>query len=220
MVGFVGLGMLASYTLDEWMRTFIAGAHDFDNFGVLAEELKAKIQADFDKDFPGNADVREAHLIIHLGGFVKKGDVFVPVMCHIWNHDGIDPKTGHYPPAERIFRLSEDIESNFKKWPNPEDYPARIRQRLQRMIDERRYLWFNNGANLGAFLIFRDFIWQALHTIQDAGFGPTFTGLGARVAFCKMAVEVFGSYFTHHFDPEDRIVGGGVDIGSIPWPQE
>jgi hypothetical protein len=34
-----------------------------------------------------------------------------------------------------------------------------------------------------------------------------------------MAVEVFGSFFSHYYEPEDRVVGGGVDMEYIPWPQ-
>jgi len=218
IVGFVGLGTLADYTLDEWMRIFIAGTRDFVDIYALAYQLKDHIQNDFEKDFSPDADLTNAQLVIHLGGFAKKNDLFVPVMFHIWNHGDINPQTGEYPPGERSFQISEDVEEGFRGWPNPQDYPVRVRDRLQNMIDQRRYFWFNNGANLGAFLVFRDFIWQALHTIQDAGFGPRFVGLGARVAFCKMAVEVFGSYFTQHYLPEERVVGGGVDVAYIPWP--
>jgi hypothetical protein len=87
------------------------------------------------------------------------------------------------------------------------------------MIDERRYLWYNNGANIGSFNIFKAHIWHALHAVQDHELGQPASGLGARVAFCKMAVEAFGSYFTHHFFPEDRVVGGGADAVFIPWPE-
>jgi hypothetical protein len=219
IVGFVGLGTLAGLDLDEWMRTFIAGHRDFDDIDSLANELKGTIQHDFDIDYSEGTDISEAHLVIHLGAFDMKQGIPVPVMYHIWNHGEIDGRTGDYPPAQRTFDLSEDVERDFMQCPSPEDYPQRVQQRLQRMVDERRYLWFSNGANIGAFQVFRDFIWHALYSIQDAGFAPKIEGLAARVAFCKMAVEVFGSYFTHHYDPNERIVGGGVDVVSIPWPE-
>lgn len=221
IVGFVGLGVLAGLTLDEWMRVFIANTRNFNDINLLAQELKNQIQNDFEKDFPSGSDLSNAQLVVHLGGFAIKDGVHVPVMYHIWNHGSIDPKTGAYPPGKKVFQISEDVERDFttKGWPNPEDYPGKIRARLQNMIDERRYLWYSNGANLGAFLIFRDYIWHALYAVQDNGFGPPATGLGSRVAFCKMAVDAFGSYFTHHYYPEDRVVGGGVDAVYIPWPQ-
>ena len=219
IVGFVGLGELAGLPLYEWMRVFIASTRDFKDIARLAKKLKNAVQKDFQKDHPDGTDVSESQLIIHLGGFTKKQGVHVPVMYHIWNHGGIDANTGSYPLGERQFRISEDVKGCFENWPNPNDYPKRVRDRLQNMINERRYFWFNNGANIGAFNVFKDFIWHALQIIQDAGFATKYKGLGARVAFCKMAVEVFGVYFTHHFFPEDRAVGGGVDVAFIPWPK-
>jgi hypothetical protein len=220
IVGYVGLANLAGYNIDEWFRIFIAGTRDFEDISSLAEELRDQIQKDFSEDF-SSCEVSDKQLIIHLGGFMKKEDVFVPVLFHIWNYSGIvNPKTGEYPPGERIFNLNEDIERDFLKWPSPEDYPKKIRNRLQGMVDQRRYLWYNNGYNLGAFNVFKEFVWQALHIIQDNGFAPTTSGINARVAFCKMSVELFGSYFTHHYDHEERVVGGGADAMYIPWPQQ
>ena len=219
IIGFVGLGMLAGLPLYEWMRVFIASTRNFKDIAKLAYKLKDAIQQDFQIDYPDGTDISDCQLIIHLGGFIKKQGVHVPVMFHIWNHAGIDTKTGRYPPGERRFNISEDVKGSFETWPNPDDYPKRVRNRLQNMIDERRYFWFNNGAYIGAFNVFKDFIWQALQLIQDAGFAKRYKEIGARVAFCKMAVEVFGAYFTHHYFPEDRLVGGGIDVAYIPWPE-
>jgi hypothetical protein len=217
VVGFVGLGTLADLNLDEWMRIFIAGNVDFEDFESLAESLRRKIQQDFSEEYATDIDVPNAHLVVHLGGFTIKENVSVPVMYHIWNHGAIK---GDYPHAQRTFRLEDDVESFFKKiWRDPDDYPVLVRQSLQQMINNGCYLWFNNGAHFAAFNVFKEAIWRALHAVHGAGFGPTATGLGTRVAFCKMAVEVFGSYFTHHYDPDERVVGGGVDVVSIPWPE-
>ena len=219
VVGFVGLGSLGGLPLDEWMRIFIASTRDFKDINKLATRLKYTLQKDFQRDYPEGTNISDLQLVIHLGGFTMREGVYVPVMYHIWNHGGIDTKTGKYPPGERVFRVSEDIKGNFMQWPHPEDYPKMVRNRLQTMINERRYLWFNNGANIGAFNIFKEFTWQAIQVIQGAGFLKKYRGILARVAFCKMAVEVFGAYFTHHHVPEDRVVGGGVDVAYIPWPK-
>jgi hypothetical protein len=117
-----------------------------------------------------------------------------------------------------FFKIEEIIEKDFNKWPNPEDYPQRVRNRIQKMVDQRRYYWFNNGFNIGMFNIFKDLVWGGLHIIQDAQFAPITKGINARVAFCQIAVELYGSYFTHFHFPEDRVVGGGSDAVYIPWP--
>ncbi|MBK7181194.1 MAG: hypothetical protein IPH82_29110 [Chloroflexi bacterium] len=40
--GFVGLGVLAGLTPDEWMRVFIANTRNFNDINLLAQELKIK----------------------------------------------------------------------------------------------------------------------------------------------------------------------------------
>lgn len=220
IIGYVGLASLASLTLEEYLRIFIAGTRDFSDIEQLANQLREQIQIDFSNDFATN-EVDDKQLIIHLGGFTKKENVYVPVLYHIWNYTGIiDPQTGQYPPGERVFKVGEDVEATFRGRPNPEDYPLKVRERLQNLVDNGNYLWFNNGYKLGAFNLFKDVLWQTLRILQNTPFAidtsvPT---INARVAFCRMAVELFGSYFTYHKYPEDRAVGGGSDAVYIPWP--
>ena len=218
IVGYVGLGTLAGLTLDEWMRQFIAKFREFDSIEELAKRLRDLVQSDFDQDYPPGSNITTALLVIHLGGFAQLEGTHVPVMYHVWNHGTIDPRTGNYPPGEPQFQLADAFHDSFMTWPEPHDYPLRVRSRLQNQIDEARFTWFQNGANLGAFYIFTSFVWRSLHEIRDAGFAAHPEGLASRVAFCKMAVEVFGSYFTHHYLPADRVVGGGVDAVYLPWP--
>jgi hypothetical protein len=44
IVGYVGLGQLAGYSLDEWLRIFIAETRDFSDIRRLAQKLRNKIQ--------------------------------------------------------------------------------------------------------------------------------------------------------------------------------
>jgi hypothetical protein len=219
VVGFVGLLQLAGLSLDDWMRIFIAEHRDLKNINAVANDLKDSIEHDFKQDHPSGSDVSQMQMVIHLGGFKEVDGIHVPAMYHIHNHHGIDERTGKYSPAERNFVVSDQFRESFLTWPNPEDYPLRVRERLQIQIDQVRFTWFQNGANLGAFTIFTQFIWHALHDIERAGFGPKSGGIDSRIAFCSMVVEVFGAYFTYHYSPEDRAVGGGVDYGYVPWPK-
>lgn len=220
IVGFVGLGRLAgNLTMDEWMRIFIAETRELDDIDKIAHRLRDRIQEDFDKDYPQSTGIQNNHLVIHLGGFAVRADIQTPVMYHIWNHGDIDPRTG-YPPAERSFRISEDIERNFKDQSKPSDYPAGVRSWLHNKINrDGEYQWYNNGADLAAFNTFKSVIWHSLKALQQAGFAPNSSGLSQRIAFCKMAVEVFGSFFSHYYPPEERAVGGGIDAVYIRWPE-
>ncbi len=214
VIGFVGLGSLAGLSMDEWLRIFIAGNREFKDINDVANKLRDQIESDFNKDFSQSCDLSNAQLVIHLGGFREVERTFVPVMYHIWNHDDIDHKTGEYPPGKLKFKISDDIKRDFKDY----DYPLGVRAILQKLVSEKKFHWYNNGFNVGAFNVFKEYLRGALQTIQDSGFAKRFSGLEAKTAYCKMAIEVFGSYFTHHCIPEDRPVGGGVDVVKIPWP--
>jgi len=217
VVGFVGLGRLAgNLTMDEWMRIFIAETRELNDIDRIADRLRDRIQEDFNRDYPESTDIRRNHLIIHLGGFAVRAHIETPVMYHIWNHGDLDPQAGGYPDADRNFRKSEDIERDFKSRSNPNNYPANVKTWLQDQID---YQWYNNGAKLPAFNTFKSVIWRSLKALELAGFAPRSSGLSQRIAFCKMAVEVFGSFFSHYYPPDERDVGGGIDAVYIPWPE-
>jgi hypothetical protein len=216
VVGFCGLGILGKLPTDEWMRIFIAETRDFSNIDILAQSLKDRIQSDFDIDFPSGSDISTAHLIIHLGGFALRNNLPTPVMYHIWNHDDIDPQTGDYPPAKRIFDLSEDIERDFRN--SSGIYPTRVQQALQKKINNGNFHWYNNGYQFRLFNIFKGAIWEVMQIIQSNNLTHLPTDFESRISYCKMAVEVYSSFFTHYFLPGDRAVGGGVDAGYIPWP--
>lgn len=219
IVGFVGLGRLAGgLAMDEWMRIFIAETRELKDIDAVAYKLRERIQEDFDRDYSQSTDTRDKHLVIHLGGFAARGGIQTPVMYHIWNHGDIHPMTG-YPPADRTFTISEDIERDFKAQTKSNNYPAGVRDWLKNKIETGEYHWYNNGANLAAFNTFKHVIWRSLKTLQGVGFAPSSAGLDEGISFCKMAVEVFASFFTHYFPPEERAVGGGVDVAYIPWPK-
>ena len=216
VVGFVGLGRLAGrLTMDEWMRIFMAETRESDDIDKVAHKLRDRIQEDFNKDYPMTTDIQQ--IVVHFVGFTIKNGTQTPVMYHIWNHGDIDPNTG-YPDAERNFKISEDIEENFRSQEKSKNYPAGVRDWLQSKVNNGEYQWYNNGANLAAFNTFKHAIWHSLRALQDEGFAPHSSGLDQRIAFCKMAVEVFSSFFTHYYSSEERAVGGGVDAVYIPWP--
>lgn len=218
-VGFVGIARLAGLQMDEWLRVFIAGTRDFQNLDQLATELRDRVQDDFRSDHGPDADFGSLQLVLHLGGFADRSGVAVPAMYHIWNHGPLDPRTGDYPMATRDFELSEDFERDFRHfWPG-DCYPAQARARLAELLSRQQFLWYNNGLKIGAFNVFKEFLWQSLNKIRSAGFADQATGLEARAAYCKMAVEVFSSYYTHHYLPADRGVGGGVDVVQLAWPE-
>lgn len=52
VVGYCGLAELAGLNMAEWLRQYIASNRMFNDIDELAEDLRNKIQEDFDADFP------------------------------------------------------------------------------------------------------------------------------------------------------------------------
>lgn len=215
VVGWCGLGCLAGFPTDDRLRLFIAAHREFDDLDRLAEDLTASIQADFDKDHPSNPPPDGSGLIIHLGGYKLVDGHTVPAMYHIHNVS-TDGKGGYGPPI-RLFQRSEDVKREFDRW-GPSDYPGRTRERLGEMLDQRDHsLWFNNGAGYPIFNVLKGYLWAGLSHLRKAGYLPA-PSLASWDAYCRMAVNLYGSWYEEHHLPQHRAVGGGFDSVSIPWP--
>jgi hypothetical protein len=215
LVGFIGLGVLAGLRMDEWMRQFISANRDFDSIDRLAEDLRGMLQADFDKDHPPGTDVRRAGAIVHLGGYKSKDDIIVPVAYIITNIGGLLPE-GVYPDATRQFTVADQLPAVMEKWKGA--YPSGVRDKIAAIEDRGDFLWWNNGYMYPAFNAFKGSLWDTLERLRQEAMLPSTVTMKDRVAFCEMAVRVFGLFFEHHFLPPARAVGGGADTAWIPWP--
>jgi hypothetical protein len=219
VVGYVGLGTLAGNSMDEWMRRFIAETADFDDLRSVAHQMRDRVEEDFQRDYPEGTDVSKYGLIIHLGGFTYDTDKPVPAMYHFSN-TGLDPNSG-YKPATSNFKQPRDSIRGMGRKAGVTD-ASDYRPWLEQMYSKRHLVWFNNGLWLVAFNIFKEGLWQTLNAVRQSNAVPDLPdklSLPDRVAYCKMAVDLYGSFFRHHFPPRYRSVGGGVDAQSIAWPE-
>lgn len=216
VVGHCGLGRLAGLSLEEWMRQFAAKTRDFTDLEHLATQMREEIQRDFDRDFPPGRDVEKAGLIIHLGGFRQQEGIWVPAMFYLSNVPGLTPDGG-YTPAVRTFSPPRDDLRQFVDPVGPQDF----RTWLETFYDSGKFLWFNNGLYYPAFNLFKESVWRALVALRASRYATLLgvTSLSDRVAYCRMAIDLFDSFFRHHFLPRYRSVGGGSDAEWIPWPE-
>jgi hypothetical protein len=216
VVGFAGLGQLAGLPMWEWMRQFAAQTRDFEDLTVLARDLREAIQRDFGQDHSDTVDTELPGLIVHLGGFKRQSGVVVPAMYYIANVRGFD-ECGKYESARRNFNEPSDELAPALARVGVDEFRGWLEQKYRR----GGLLWFNNGLYFQAFNALKSALWQALTAIRTSpcnflALNPT---LDDRIAYCRMAVELFGSFFQHHFVPSHRGVGGGVDVEWVVWPE-
>jgi len=213
VVGYRGMAQLAGLSMDEWMRQFAACTRDFDDLPTLAMQMRDAVQRDFDEDYPQGADLNDAGVIVHLGGSTYEQGIATPSMYYIHNVS-TDPMGGYQKPY-RQFEVSDELHSRVAS------VGARgYRACLGQLYAQGGLVWFNNGCLFPVFNMFKQTLWQTLLAVRAS----PYISLGAvtladRVAYCKMAVELFGSFFRHHLLPSYRAVGGGVDAEWVPWAE-
>jgi hypothetical protein len=215
VVGYCGLGELAGLPMREWMQQFAAKTRDFDDLDKVATQMREEIQRDFNKDHPQGTNVEDAGLIIHLGGFKYESNVAVPAMYLISNV-GIGLH-GKYTEAIRDFSVSDELQTRVASVG-----AQGFRQWLEKFDEEGRLVWFNNGLYFPVFNVLKEGLWQTLNMLRKQPNVPLpqTSTLDDRVAYCKMAVELFDSFFRHHFRPSNRFVGGGADAEWVTWPEQ
>ena len=214
VVGFVGLAQLEDLKTDEWLRIFIAETRNFNSLEATASLLGERLNSVVGTI---RGSVAEYRLMIHLGGFESIDNIPTPVMYTITNIPELDGKGG-YASATRHFDIVEVFRPAYESWPDPSEYPSEIRERLEEMENRDHFLWFNNGDMYPAFNIFKAAMYAALRIVKrDYAKTETWT-LFDWQAWAKMCIELHGLYYRHNLPADKRVVGGGVDIGIIPWP--
>lgn len=218
VVGYCGLAQLAGIPLSEWIRQFVAQERDFDDLDSLESRLRNSIQRDFDGDYPGDVPPNGAGLIVQLGGFRYENGVPVPANYVISNVPKYDSCGEYAPPIKKLGGPDDRVR---KIMEGRRIGAAEFREWLVKFYDRGELLWFNDGRHFQAFNIFKGRLWQAIAQVRESpcSFLPPVATFDDRIAYCKMAVELYGSFFSHHFLPKDRSVGGGVDAEWVTWPE-
>jgi len=216
VVGYCGIGQLVGLSMEEWLRQFAAKTRDFDDLDKIANQMRDEIQRDFDQDYPDGIDIDSTGLIVHLGGFRYESDIAVPSMYLISNVPGMD-LLGRYEKAVRNFQVSDELRTRVVN-----EGARGFRLWLEKYYQEGKLIWFNNGLNFPAFNVLKEGLWQTLTALRNLPQMPLpqTPTLDDRVVYCKMAIELFDSFFRHHFLPSYRSVGGGADAEWVPWPEQ
>ena len=217
IVGFVGLAELEHLEMDEWLRIFIAETRNFTTLTDVANLLIQRLNEAYSRL---HVPTPKPPLIIHLGGFEAISNVQTPMLHVVTNVPGLTDEGGYQPTREQ-FEASEQVRPQFESWPSPNKYPKEVRQRLAEMEERDHFLWFNNGDKYAAFNVLKGALYAALayvhHNLESSA--PTTRSLFDWQAYAKIAVELHGLYYRHTLPGDQRYVGGGVDMCSIPWPE-
>ena len=208
IIGAVGAATLGGIPINEWFYNFIGSNINFSNFNELAKSLKDSVESQRLIDDSGN---EPQAMVIHLGGFEKKDDIWVPVIYFIRNAD-ID-SDGNYICSDFVY--GEEVGRIFQSLK-----PNEIKQRLKELSEKREPFWIHHEIGLKTFNLLDAFIKNALNIIYTNNIELSFPAtLNEWEKHAKMIVLTYEAYFQAFKDPWEQYVGGGVDVLSLPWPK-
>jgi hypothetical protein len=209
IIGYVGQAVISGIPTHEWLYNFIGRHIEFNNLAYLAEELNKEV---YNQRIIDEGDTDPQILIIHLAGFEKENGNYVPLIYYIRNSYQLT-KNG-YSDIRKEFQCSEEFWKYF-----PEVPKDKIKDNLDYWSKNKGPFWFHQGADLGTFNILDIFIKSAFNIIFQNNVNLSFPRtLEEWEKHMKMIILTYEAYYQSFMGPGEQIVGGGVDIVSLPWP--
>lgn len=211
IIGYVGVAKIGELYTDEWLYEFIGRNFEFASFAEVSELLRAEVQQAL-----AGRDPRP--LIIHLAGFEVRQGIPVPVVWFIRNYDRVDAVKG-YVGISKEFKASEEF------WAHSDIVarkvsPSNVRDWLREVLRIQRPFWFHHGTDLTSFNVLDKFSYIAQGYLYQLGVQREPQTLKDRETSLKMRLLTVGAYYEAFSPPGRRVVGGGADCVSLPWPSE
>ena len=209
IIGYVGQAVIGGIPTHEWLYNFIGKHIEFSNLAQVAEELNKEV---YNQRIIDEGNTKPQILIIHLAGFEKVDDIYIPLIYYIRNSYQLT-KNG-YTDIRKEFQCSEEF---WKYFPGvPKD---KIKDFLDSLSKNKVPFWLHQGADLGTFNILDIFIKSAFNVIFKNNPNLSFPiTLEEWEKHMKMIILTYEVYYQSFMGPGEQIVGGGVDIVSLPWP--
>jgi hypothetical protein len=189
LLGYVGESQICGMHTDEWLYDFIGEHVEFDNFEVLATELKQLVEEQRRID---EGDDKAEELIIHLAGFEEREGIQVPA-CWVIRND-------HSRPPNYLSDIRKAFEAVDCLWTGYAALgvaPKDIRAYLSVQASKFDPLWFHQGYELGAFNLLEAFLKASLkllyeNKLVDHNCPQTLIEWEQQV---KMSILMYGAYF-------------------------
>jgi hypothetical protein len=211
VLGYVGEAQIGGRPTDEWLHDFIGDHPTIDDFERVAEDLRSRVEQQRTLD---ESDRDAQTLLIHLGGFERREETWVPVIWFIRNVH--DMQGEEYLDVRKEFGKSEEF---WRYW--PESNTRHIRDLMKDRSSKYDLFGFQQGIALDTFNMLSDVVSQAfLELSRKHPRHAVPSSLTEWERYVRMSVLTFGAYFESYMDPGEQTVGGGADVVSIPWPED
>jgi len=204
LIGYVGEARVRGDLTDKWLYSFIGRNLDGRPIGDIALRLRDELEAAFpDRPFPG-------HLVIHLGGFQKADQLWLPEVHFVHNTTGLSDD-GFYQVGDH-FTSSEELSRDI--------YLGKVPRDEWRAALKKTPFSFRHGTDLAAF----NTIDSKLHEAMDlliAGHPrkvhPLPENLEEWSKHMVFRIQAYAAYFVAFYPPFQQLVGGRADYLTAEW---
>ena len=209
LFGYVGAATIAGLSTDEWFYSFIGENLLFESLKHLSKKLCAEVEKQRKID---EAENDAQPLIIHLAGYEKQDDYYVPFVWFIRNAYQLD--SNGYSDFRKEYLCTEEFWKYF-----PDTQPKDIKNRLIEKENNFKPFWFHQGFDLGTFNTLEAFLHEAFKWLSQNHPKHKFpTSLLEWEQNLKMSILTYESYFQSFNKINEQYVGGGVDTVKLFWP--
>lgn len=210
LFGFVGAAEVKGLPMDKWLYSIKNKFETKASLGEIAQEFQKEIQEQRLRD---EGDNPAQPLIIHIGGFEKKSDIWLPNVWHIGNVHKLGLYS--YMDFRKEFYCKEVLWSQFEEKIDPKEF----RKFLKVKAKNFEPVWFHQGIDLFTFNVLESAIKSSFKLLcqqhPDHEIPTTLEGWAKHVS---MQVLMYGAYFEAFHSEGERYVGGGADVVYTPWP--
>ena len=211
ILGYVGRANVEGEPADEWLRRFIDDHPDTDDLGVVCDELAETLERAM-----ANVAKDERGMILHVAAFDHRGPEPLPKIFYV-RDIGIQPD-GTFERLPR-FESRDELPLYFGDRTGTE-----IRDVLRLTSEESPIPWFSfrQGFDLSAFNHLDQALWwfrgRLVAGASREREHPAPSTLDDWTKFVRLSVLGYEAYFHAFYEPDEQLVGGGVDVASVPWP--
>ncbi|HIA54815.1 MAG TPA: hypothetical protein EYN91_22475 [Candidatus Melainabacteria bacterium] len=209
LIGNIGAAKLGgAWALEEIKE--IVDSHQGSPLSTIAKEVRSGV---YHQRLEDDKNKKITPQIVNIAGYEERDNVLVPECWYISNCYELD-KDAVYRDYREEFGCSDEVRIKTEE----KGIKASVLRERLLGVSGGGYIGFQHSIDLAKFNDLIHFSKTAIENLpkSDPEFIPV--TLEDQAKFVDLSLQMFSSYFKTYYPANQQFVGGGIDIGTLPWP--